>query len=101
MLYGFLGTMGTAPGRRDEVVAILLEGVEGLRAAGCESYVVSVSDDEPDTITVMEVWQSKEHHRGSLQLPETKAAIAKAMPMLTGEFSSRELDVAGGLGLPG
>lgn len=100
-LYGYSGSMKTQPGRRDEVVAILLEGVEGLRAAGCEAYVVSVSDAEPDTIFVFEAWQSKEHHAASLQLPETKAAIARAMPMLTGEFDSRELDVVGGLGLGG
>ena len=31
---------------------------------------------------------------------EVKAAIAEAMPMLTGEFTSRELAVTGGLGPP-
>ncbi|MFJ4006884.1 hypothetical protein ACIPWL_26005 [Streptomyces sp. NPDC090023] len=46
-----------------------------------------------------EVWQSKEHHDASLELPEAKAAIGKAMPMLTGEFTRQELSVAGGLGL--
>lgn len=99
MLYGYVGTMKTAPGHRDDVVAILLADVESLRHAGCESYVVSVSDELPDTIHVFEVWQSKEHHAASLQLPATKAAIAQAMPMLTGDFTSRELDVVGGLGV--
>ena len=45
------------------------------------------------------MWQTKEHHDGSLQLPETKAAIGKAMPMLTGEFTRQELTVVGGLGV--
>lgn len=45
-----------------------------------------------------EVWESKDHHDASLPLPEAKEAIAAAMPMLTGEFTSRELVVAGGLG---
>ena len=99
MSFGYLGTMRTKPGRRDDVVAILLRDVEGLRAAGCHAYIVSVGDDDPDAIHVMEVWTSREHHRASLELPATKAAIAEAMPMLTGEFAGRELTVAGGLGL--
>jgi quinol monooxygenase YgiN len=50
---------------------------------------------------VTEVWDSKEHHDASLRLPEAKESIAAAMPMLTGEFTSRELTVAGGLGADG
>ncbi|MFI7078528.1 putative quinol monooxygenase [Micromonospora sp. NPDC049903] len=91
--------MRTRPGHRDEVAAILLDGVEGLRAAGCHLYVVGVSDTDPDLVVVNEVWQSREHHARSLQLPETKAAIARAMPLLTGEFTGQETTVRGGLGL--
>ena len=99
MSYGYVGTMKARPGRRDEVTGILLDGAGGLRDVGCESYIVSVTDADDTTIHVMEVWRSKEHHEASLQLPETRAAIAKAMPMLTGEFTSQELTVLGGLGL--
>lgn len=80
-------------------MAILLRDVDGLRAAGCWSYVVSVSNADPDSIHVSEVWQSKDHHDASLKLPTTKAAIAEAMPMLTGEFVGEEYAVVGGLGL--
>ena len=97
MSYGRFGTMRATPGHRDDVVAILLESVAGLRGAGCSVYSVSVSDADPDLIWVYEVWDSKEHHGASLQLPETRAAIARAMPMLTGEFTGQELTVAGGL----
>ena len=100
MPYGYVGTMKTKPGHRDDVVAILLDDVEGLRAAGCEAYVVAVSDADADLIHVTEVWQSREHHQASLELPGVKAAIGKAMPLLTGEFTSEELHVIGGLGLP-
>jgi quinol monooxygenase YgiN len=97
MSYGYFGTMRATPGHRDDVVAVLLESVAGLRGAGCSVYSVSVSDSDPDLIWVYEVWDSKEHHDASLQLPETRAAIARAMPMLTGEFTSQETTVAGGL----
>ncbi len=99
MPYGYIGSMKTKPGNRDDVVAILLSGADGLRAAGCQLYVVGVSATDDVTIWVSEVWQSKEHHDASLRLPETRAAIATAMPMLTGEFTSQETTVAGGLGL--
>jgi len=97
MSYGYLATMRTKAGHRDDVVQILLGGVDGLREVGCRLYLVGVSDTDPEVIWVNEVWESKEHHDASLRLPETKAAIARAMPMLTGEFSGQELTVAGGL----
>ena len=99
MSYGYLGSMKVRPGHRGEVVDILLSGVDGLRDAGCDLYVVSVSDTDDSTIWVTEVWQSRQHHQDSLQLPEVRAAIDRAMPMLTGEFTSMETTVMGGLGL--
>ncbi|MET8947360.1 antibiotic biosynthesis monooxygenase [Streptomyces sp. NPDC004542] len=99
MTYGCIASMKTRPSSHDEVVSIVLSGVDGLRQAGCHLYVVSVSADDDVTIWVTEVWESKEHHDASLELPETKAAIGKAMPMLTGEFTRQELSVMGGLGL--
>jgi quinol monooxygenase YgiN len=99
MTYGYIGSMRTKAGHRDDVVSLLLRGVDGLRAAGCQLYVVSGAQDDPDMIWVSEVWETKEHHDASLQLPEVKAAISTAMPMLTGDFTSQELNVVGGLGL--
>jgi quinol monooxygenase YgiN len=92
--------MRVKPGHRDEVVATLVSGADGLKAAGCDLYVVGVSDSDKDLVWVNEVWISKEAHEASLQLPETKEAIAKTMPLLTGEFTGQEVDIAGGLGVP-
>lgn len=98
-MYGYLGSMRTRPGHRDDVVAILLKSSGGLKAAGCELYVVGVTEEDPDRIWVTEIWLSKEHHDDSLELAETKEAIAAAMPMLTGEFNGQELRMVGGLGM--
>lgn len=99
-VYGYLGSMRTRPGKRDEVIALLLKSLDALPAAGCLSYVVSECADDDDRIWVSEVWESAEHHSASLQLPEARAAITTAMPMLTGEFTRQETRVVAGLGLP-
>ncbi|HYK70669.1 MAG TPA: antibiotic biosynthesis monooxygenase [Streptosporangiaceae bacterium] len=99
MPYGYIGSMRTRTGRRDEVVQILLSGADGLRAAGCQLYAVGVDPADADVIWVTEIWVTAERHDASLQLPETRAAIVTAMPMLTGEFSRQELTVVGGLGV--
>jgi quinol monooxygenase YgiN len=99
MTYGCIASMKTQPGARDEVVSLLLSAVDGLREVGCELYVIGLADDDDVTLWITEVWRTKEHHDASLELPETKAAISKAMPMLTGEFTKQELSMAGGLGL--
>ena len=101
MSYGYLGTMRTQPGLRDEVVTALVEGADALTAAGCRLYVISVDEVDPDRIWVNEVWGSKEQHDASLSLPAVKAGIAAIMPKLTGEFTSQELHVVGGLGVEG
>jgi len=97
--YGYIGSMRTTPGHRDDVVAILLEASTGVRDAGCLSYVVGTSTTDDDVIWVTEVWESAAHHEASLQLPETRAAIGRALPMLTGEFTGQETEIVGGLGL--
>jgi quinol monooxygenase YgiN len=100
MRYGLMGSMGVKPGKRDEVIALLLQDVEELRAVGCDLYVVSVSAEHPDKVWVTEVWASREAHRASLALPSVQQAIAEARPLLTGEFEQVELAVVGGLGIP-
>jgi quinol monooxygenase YgiN len=100
MSYGRFGTLNARPGHRDRIVEILLRGADSLRDAGCDLYLVGVPADRPDAVVVTEVWSSPEAHRASLQLPSVRAAIAEAMPMLTGEFESVEFSVVGGLGAP-
>lgn len=89
------GTLGAVAGRRDELVAHLTRRNDALRQVGCRLYEVGVSDDQPDTVFVVEVWDSAEAHRASLQLPEVQEAIAAARPLLSGEFGGFRFDVVG------
>lgn len=97
MTYERLGSMRTRPGKSDEVVAILLSGLPGLATVGCLVYDVGRDLGDDDVIWVREVWADQASHRASLQLPETRAAIGAAMPMLTGEFTGAEIRTVGGI----
>jgi quinol monooxygenase YgiN len=99
MPYGYIGSMRARNGCRDDVINILLSGADGLGAAGCQLYAVCTAAADADIVWVTEIWESAERHEASLRLPGTRAAIAKAMPMLTGEFTRLELTVVGGFGV--
>ena len=68
---------------------------DALQAVGCLAYEVGVSDDEPDTVFVVELWESAHAHQASLALPEVKAAIAAARPLLSGSFGGFRFEVVG------
>ena len=95
MTFANVGTLGAVPGARDALVSILTRRNAALETAGCLLYEVGVSESEPDTVYVMELWQSAEQHAASLQLPEVQAAIAEARPMLSGQMGGYRFDVAG------
>lgn len=89
------GSIGALPGKRDELVAHLSRPSAALAAAGCLQYDVGVADDEPDTVYVVERWSSAEAHRASLDLPEVRASIESARPLLSGQFGGFRFDVVG------
>jgi quinol monooxygenase YgiN len=95
-MYGLIGKMRAVPGKRDELVAILLD-VGAM--PGCRSYIVAADPNDPDAIWVTEIWTDKESHSASLQIPDVRAAIAKAMPIIAGFDSQTETVPLGGLGL--
>ena len=94
MTFANVGTLGAAPGRRDELAAHLSRRSDTLARAGCLLYEVGVGD-EPDTVYVLELWVSAQAHQASLQLPEVREAIEQARPMLSGEFGGFRFDVVG------
>ena len=95
MVFANTGTLGTVDGRREELVSILTRRNDALREAGCLAYEVGVNDDEPNTVFVVELWESAEAHRASLELAAVREAIAEARPLLTGEFGGFRFEVTG------
>jgi len=96
-MYGLIGKMKVAEGRRDELVKILLEGTDKM--PGCLSYIIANDPGDPNAIWITEVWDSKANHEASLKLPSVQAAIAKGRPMITGFGERFETEPVGGHGL--
>jgi quinol monooxygenase YgiN len=85
-LYGLIGQMSAAPGKRDELIGYLLAGTGEM--PGNLAYMINKDAADPDAVWIVEVWRDKAAHAASLQLPQVQAAIAKARPILAG-FGTR------------
>ncbi len=96
-MYGLIGKMTAVAGKRDEMIAILLEGVKDM--PGCLSYVVAKDPANADAIWITEVWESAERHKASLSLPSVKQAIARGKPLIAGFSDGVVTEPVGGHGL--
>ena len=96
-MYGLIGKMLAAPGKREELLAILLGNVGTM--PGCQSYIIARDPASEDGIWITEVWDSRESHAGSLQLPQVQATIASARPLIAGFGEHFETEPLGGVGL--
>jgi quinol monooxygenase YgiN len=96
-MYGVMGSLKSVPGRRDALLAILLENAGGM--PGCLAYVVGEDPVDPDTIWVSEAWDSAASHQASLALPAVRDAINRAGPLIAGFGQRIETRPVGGHGL--
>jgi quinol monooxygenase YgiN len=96
-MYGLIGSATAVEGKRDELIKILLEGVNDM--PGCLSYVIAKDPKDANGIWITEVWDNKESHAASLKLPSVQAAIAKGKPLITKFGSYNETEPIGGHGL--
>jgi quinol monooxygenase YgiN len=97
-MHGLIGKMNAAPGRRDELVAILLESVGNM--PGCFSYVVAHDPKDDDAIWITEVWDTEASHKASLSLPAVKDAISRARPLIASFGDYVMTKPVGGHGVP-
>ena len=95
-MYGLIGRIKATSGRRNELAAILA----GMGAMpGCLSHIVAEDADDPDSLWVTEVWESKQAHAGSLSLPAVQDAIARGRSFIAGFETRIETIPVGGIGL--
>lgn len=96
-MYGLIGKATCVPGQRDAFIQILLEGVSSM--PGCLSYVVARDPQDADSLWITEVWDSKESHAASLQLPSVREAIKRGRPMIASFGEQIVTEPVGGHGL--
>lgn len=93
-MYGLIGKMLIQPGKRDELIAILDDGIREM--PGCKSYIIAKDPSDENAIWVTEIWESQADHLDSLKLPQVQAAIAKGRPLITGFGERFETEPVGG-----
>jgi quinol monooxygenase YgiN len=94
-MYGLIGRILVVPGKRDELVSILIDGISGM--PGCLNYIVARDATDENALWVTEVWDSSESHQASLRLPSVQAAITRGRPLITGFGERFETIPVGGV----
>jgi quinol monooxygenase YgiN len=97
--FGIYGKLVAVEGQRDALAEILLEAADVLQSfEGCIMYVVNISENEPDTIWVTEIWEDSEAHGASIRIEEIQALMKRGRPLIAAAESTR-LQTLGGKGL--
>jgi len=96
-MYGIIGKMIASAGKRDELIAILLNGTKDM--PGCHQYVIAQDKEDENALWITEVWESQDAHAQSLSLPSVQEAIAAGKPMIEGFGERFETVPVGGQGL--
>ena len=96
-MYGIIGKMTAAEGKRDELISILLDGTQGM--AGCKLYAIAADSEDQTGIWITEIWDSEESHQASLSLPSVQEAIAKGRPLIAGFGERHIVNPVGGIGI--
>ena len=96
-MYGLIGKINVMPGKSDDLINYLLEGVGDM--PGCLSYVIAKAPTEADSIWITEVWENEESHQASLLLPAVQQAISRGKPLISGFGERFVTQPIGGFGL--
>ena len=96
-MYGLIGKFRAKPGRRDSLVAAMLD--DDTPIPGCISFVVATDPKDADVVWITEVWDSQASHKASLELPSVKDSIARGMPLIAAFEQHVETIPVGGIGI--
>ncbi len=81
--------------------SVLLKASELVSTAkGCQLYLVSLDNDEPNTVWTTEIWDTKEDHENSLSVIGVKELISQARPLFAAAPEKiKEIKILGGYGI--
>lgn len=98
--YALINKLTAKPGKRDEVMKILLEAGKPFDDnSACLLYLVYKDVTDPNVIWVEDVWTDKDNHTTAMAKPEVRPFVAQAIPLLEGMPEQREIELVGGKGL--
>lgn len=98
-MYTRTGALTAVEGRGGELAEILLRAADVVDDLdGSIQYLVGQAWDAPDTIVVLEVWESRSAHVASLADPGVRGLITEARDLIIGTDPGVEARVIGGLG---
>ena len=96
-MHGLIGKMLAHPGKRDELLSLLLAEVSEM--PGCSSYIIATDPANEDAIWITEVWDSEASHKASLSIQAVRSTIARARPLIAGFGERFVTTTVGGHGL--
>jgi len=81
-MFSVYGRMTALPGRREELIAVLLDGFRaGGDDGGLLTYNINTAIDDPDTIWLTQLWIDKQAHDATTR-SEPVAAVTRRVPSL-------------------
>lgn len=98
-MYGWIGVFTAHDGKRDELIANLLEGSAKL-ASGCLNFIVSRDPTDDALVWVSEVWTDEASHDAAHSAPELDEARIKIKDLIASITPVATIDPVGGVGLP-
>lgn len=97
MKYALINKMTTKPGKRDEVIKIMLEsGAAFNDNQSCLLYVVSKDKKDENVLWVQDVWTDADNHQAAMSDTSMQEYVKQAMPLLTGMPEQIEIEQVGG-----
>lgn len=81
-MFSVFGRMTALPGRRDELIALLLDGFRASGDGGLLAYSINAAFDDPDTIWLTQLWTDREAHDATTRSEQIAALTRQVPPLL-------------------
>ena len=93
--YLLQGKLTAKEGQRQSLAEILIKASKLMATAkGCHLYAVALDEQDPNSVYITEIWDSKQDHDNSLKVEGVRELIMTAMPILEGQpQKGQELEI--------
>lgn len=81
-MFSVYGRMTALPGRRDELITVLLKGFRASDDGGLLTFSINEAFDDPDTIWLTQLWIDKAAHDATTRSAPVVAITRELPPLL-------------------